>query len=84
MRGSEKRVLPGAAGEGGSEGREGADLGLLIGLQGQQVGFPESLGSLAEGPEESCLTEAGGRPEGSTRDEDKGTRSLEEEKDGLN
>lgn len=32
MRRSEKRVLPGAAGEGGSEGREGADLGLFVGL----------------------------------------------------
>lgn len=58
----------GGAGERGLEGREGADLGLLIGLQGQEVGLPQSEGSLAEGPEKGRLAEAGGRPEGSTGD----------------
>lgn len=51
----------------GEEGRRGgADLGCLVGLQGQEVGPPESLGSLAEGAEEGCLAEAGGRPKVST------------------
>lgn len=43
-------------------GRAGADLGCLVGLQGQEVGPPESPGSLAESPEKGSLAEAGGRP----------------------
>lgn len=67
-----ERVLARGAGERGLGGREGADLSLFIGLQGQEVGLAESLGSLAEGPEKGCLAEARGRPSGSTGGGEKG------------
>lgn len=57
----------------GAAGREAADLGCLIGLQGQEVGLPESTGSLAEGPEKGSLAEAGWRPQGSAGNGEKGT-----------
>lgn len=84
MRGREEPVLAGDAEGRGLEWRGGADLGLLIGLQGQEVGLPESFGSLAEGPEKGCLAEAGGRPRGSTGDGEKRTGRSEEGKDELN
>lgn len=47
------------------------------------MGLAQSLGSLAEGPEKGCLTEAGGRPAGSTGGGEKECE-LEEGNDGLN
>ena len=58
--------------ERGLRGWEGTDLGCLVGLQGQQVGLPKGVGSLAEGPEKGGLAEAGGRPGGSTAKDRKG------------
>ena len=58
--------------ERGLRGQEGADLGCLVGLQGQQVGLPEGTGSLAKGPEKGGLAETRGRPGGSAGKDRKG------------
>ena len=69
----ERGCLLGVQEKGGLRGREAAHLGCLVGLQGQEVGLPESTGSLAEGPEKGSLAEAGRRPQGSAGDGEKGT-----------
>lgn len=61
-------MLAAGAGQSGLEGWPSANLGCLVGLQGQEVGLPESSGSLAEGPEKGCFAEAGGGPEAGTAD----------------